>query len=48
MALRKGLPGGTRTGSIDAALIFHHTPDASGKVDFNGLPVSKGEMIMNK
>ncbi|KAG8878999.1 hypothetical protein FRB98_005881 [Tulasnella sp. 332] len=44
----EGLPGGTRTGSIDPALIFHHTPDASEKVDFNGLPVSKGEMIMNK
>lgn len=43
-----GLPGGTRAGSIDPALIFHHTPSASDKVDFNGSPVSKGDMVMNK
>jgi len=44
----EGLPGGTRTGSIDPALIFHHTPNASEKVDFNGFPVAKGEMVLNK
>ncbi|KIO22490.1 hypothetical protein M407DRAFT_15680 [Tulasnella calospora MUT 4182] len=44
----EGLPGGTRTGSLDPALIFHHTPSASEKVDFNGFPVAKAEMIMNK
>ncbi|KAG8895957.1 hypothetical protein FRB99_000250 [Tulasnella sp. 403] len=44
----EGIVGGTRTGSIDPVLIFHHTPSASETVDFNGFPVAKGEMIMNK
>jgi acetate kinase len=43
-----GLPGGTRSGSVDPVLIFHHTPGASGSVDFKGTRLSKGEMVMNK
>jgi len=43
-----GLPGGTRTGSVDPVLIFHHTPDCSATVEYQGVSLSKAEMIMNK
>lgn len=43
-----GLPGGSRSGSVDPVLIFHHTKDASELVDFKGTKLSKGEMILNK
>ncbi|QRV92426.1 acetate kinase [Ceratobasidium sp. AG-Ba] len=43
-----GLPGGTRTGSVDPVLIFHHTPDASELVDIPGGQCAKAEIVMNK
>jgi len=42
------LPGGTRSGSVDPALIFHHTKDAADNADFKGTNLSKGEMVLNK
>lgn len=44
----EGLPGGTRSGSIDASLIFHHTPDCSGTVEWSGREISKAEFVLNK
>ncbi|KAK4705701.1 acetate kinase, partial [Phenoliferia sp. Uapishka_3] len=44
----EGLPGGTRAGSIDASLIFHHTKDCSGTVEWSGRPISKAEYVLNK
>jgi Acetokinase family len=43
-----GLPGGTRSGSVDPALIFHHTKDAANDADFKGTNLSKGEMVLNQ
>lgn len=43
-----GLPGGTRSGSLDASLIFHHTPDCSETVEWSGRPISKAEFVLNK
>ena len=43
-----GLPGGTRSGSIDPALVFHHTPASSEAVDFKGTRLCRGEMLLNK
>jgi hypothetical protein len=43
-----GLPGGTRSGSVDPVLVFHHTPAASEAVDFKGTRLSRGEMLLNK
>ncbi|KAG8960878.1 hypothetical protein FRC03_006046 [Tulasnella sp. 419] len=43
-----GLPGGTRTGSVDPVLIFHHTPSCSDSVEWNDTKVTKAEMVMNK
>lgn len=43
-----GLPGGTRTGSTDPVLIFHHTPDASERVDIPGGQCAKAELVLNK
>lgn len=43
-----GLPGGSRSGSVDPVLVFHHTPHASESVDFKGTQLSRGEMLLNK
>ncbi|QRV92428.1 acetate kinase [Ceratobasidium sp. AG-Ba] len=43
-----GLPGGTRTGSVDPVLIFHHTPNASEPTDIPGGQCAKAEIVMNK
>ncbi|KAF8326864.1 Acetokinase family-domain-containing protein [Cantharellus anzutake] len=45
----EGLPGGTRSGSVDPALAFHAV-DAAGEVVYaqGGLKLSKGEMTLNK
>lgn len=43
-----GLPGGTRTGSVDPVLIFHHTPNASEQVDIPGGQCAKSELVLNK
>ncbi|KAF8317594.1 acetate kinase [Clavulina sp. PMI_390] len=43
-----GLPGGSRSGSVDPVLVFHHTPSASESVDFKGVHLSRGEMLLNK
>lgn len=42
------MPGGTRAGSIDASLIFHHTKDCSETVEWSGRPISKAEFVLNK
>lgn len=44
----EGLPGGSRSGSIDPVFIFHHTRDASETVESKGAKLTKGEMILNK
>ena len=44
----EGLPGGTRSGSVDPVLVFHHTPAASEAVEFKGITLSRGEMLLNK
>ncbi|TIB33167.1 hypothetical protein E3P84_02284 [Wallemia ichthyophaga] len=44
----EGLPGGSRTGSIDPTLIFHLIRDVAETVDVNGMRVSRGEYVMNK
>ncbi|TIB77202.1 hypothetical protein E3Q23_01425 [Wallemia mellicola] len=44
----EGLPGGSRTGSIDPTLIFHLVRDVAETLDVNGMRVSRGEYIMNK
>ncbi|CED84592.1 acetate kinase [Phaffia rhodozyma] len=46
----EGLVGGTRSGSIDPTLIFHHTPDcAENALDkSDGRFISKAEMVLNK
>ncbi|KAF8606929.1 acetate kinase [Ceratobasidium sp. AG-I] len=44
----EGLPGGTRTGSVDPVLIFHHTPNASEQVDIPGGQCAKSELVLNK
>ena len=44
-----GLPGGTRSGSIEPSLIFHHTPDSSELVTLSGSQkIARGELILNK
>lgn len=43
-----GLPGGSRSGSVDPVLVFHHTPQASETVDFKGTSLTRGEMLLNK
>lgn len=43
-----GLPGGTRSGTIDPSLIFHHTPDCSETVQVSGRDITKGEYVLNK
>lgn len=44
----EGLPGGTRSGTIDPSLIFHHTPDCSGTVKWSGRDITKAEYVLNK
>lgn len=44
----EGLPGGTRSGSVDPSLIFHHTPDCSDTTDWAGRQITKAEMVLNK
>jgi acetate kinase len=45
----EGLPGGTRSGSVDPALLFHLFPDASKTVQAaNDISLSKGELLLNK
>ncbi|KAG9126058.1 hypothetical protein FRC07_005092 [Ceratobasidium sp. 392] len=43
-----GLPGGTRTGSVDPVLIFHHTPNASEPTNIPGGHCAKAEIVLNK
>lgn len=44
-----GIIGGTRSGSIDPTLIFHHTPECSANVDENGQGlITKAELVLNK
>ena len=45
---RPGLPGGTRSGTLDPSLIFHHTPDCSTTVKWSGRDISKAEYVLNK
>ncbi|BGP08718.1 hypothetical protein JCM10049v2_004567 [Rhodotorula toruloides] len=44
----EGLPGGTRSGTIDPSMIFHHTPDCSDTVKWSGRDISKAEYVLNK
>jgi len=47
----EGLLGGTRSGSVDPALVFHAIHDAAGKVVVDpqsGLTLTRGEMVFNK
>ncbi|KWU44042.1 putative acetate kinase [Rhodotorula sp. JG-1b] len=44
----EGLPGGTRSGTLDPSLIFHHTPDCSTTVKWSGRDISKAEYVLNK
>jgi acetate kinase len=44
----EGLPGGTRSGSVDPTLIFHLFPDASKQVQNGDITLSKGELLLNK
>jgi acetate kinase len=49
LALSSGIIGGTRSGSIDPTLIFHHTPECSANVDENGQGlITKAELVLNK
>ncbi|CAE6469012.1 unnamed protein product [Rhizoctonia solani] len=43
-----GLPGGTRTGSVDPVLVFHHTPHASDGVEIPGGHCARAEIVLNK
>ncbi|EJD54191.1 acetate kinase [Auricularia subglabra TFB-10046 SS5] len=44
----EGLPGGTRSGSVDPVLVFHHTPGCADMVEQGGGLVSKAELVLNK
>jgi len=47
----EGLPGGTRSGTLDPSLIFHlfADPSSSSKlVDTKGMSIASGELILNK
>lgn len=45
----EGLPGGTRSGSVDPSLIFHHTPNSSNLVTLSGSQkIARGELLLNK
>ena len=45
-----GLPGGTRSGTVDPSLVFHlfGKDNASDDVTSKGITVSKGEFNLNK
>ena len=47
----EGLPGGTRSGSLDPSLIFHlfNKPSEAGNIqDTKGMQIGQGELILNK
>ncbi|GAA5991909.1 hypothetical protein JCM11641_003018 [Rhodosporidiobolus odoratus] len=44
----EGLPGGTRSGTVDPSLIFHVVEDSGEMVEWSGRQISKGEYILNK
>ena len=47
----EGLPGGTRSGSLDPSLVFHLFPDTTGsgkQVETKGMSIAEGELILNK
>ncbi|KAK4054698.1 hypothetical protein OIO90_003510 [Microbotryomycetes sp. JL221] len=44
----EGLPGGTRSGTLDPSLIFHHTKDCSETVEWSGRQITKAEFVLNK
>lgn len=46
----EGLPGGTRSGSVDPSLVFHlfGQEQAAHDVTSKGITVSKGEFALNK
>ena len=47
----EGLPGGTRSGSLDPSLVFHLFTDTTGSgklVESKGMHIAKGELILNK
>lgn len=47
----EGLPGGTRSGSVDPSLIFHLYPDpleCAKAEETKGMEISKGELVLNK
>ncbi|GAA6008853.1 hypothetical protein JCM10207_001747 [Rhodosporidiobolus poonsookiae] len=44
----EGLPGGTRSGTVDPSLIFHVVENSGEMVDWSGRQISRGEYILNK
>jgi acetate kinase len=44
----EGLIGGTRSGTIDPTVIFHHTPDCAEDAGLEGMKVTKAELVLNK
>ncbi|GAA5851639.1 hypothetical protein JCM8547_001160 [Rhodosporidiobolus lusitaniae] len=44
----EGLPGGTRSGTVDPSLIFHVVPDSGKMVEWSGREISHGEYVLNK
>ncbi|GAA5893283.1 hypothetical protein JCM6882_007994 [Rhodosporidiobolus microsporus] len=44
----EGLPGGTRSGTVDPSLIFHVVPNSGEMVDWSGREISRGEYVLNK
>ncbi|GAA6032455.1 hypothetical protein JCM8097_008186 [Rhodosporidiobolus ruineniae] len=44
----EGLPGGTRSGTVDPSLIFHVVPDSGAMVEWSGREISRGEYVLNK
>lgn len=47
----EGLPGGTRSGSLDPSLVFHlfDKPSQAGDLqDTKGMSIGHGELILNK
>ncbi|KZO93560.1 acetate and butyrate kinase [Calocera viscosa TUFC12733] len=43
----EGLPGGTRTGSVDPVLIYHHTPSSVEIINYKGTDITKAELVLN-
>lgn len=49
LTLDLGLMGGTRSGSVDPSIAFHLLGREAGEmVDWNGLEISRGELLLNK